>query len=228
MNIYQQLFADQPLEDLLIDCEFPPGSKLDVARARMWEGNATEASLVAAGGQEPWASFIGACARMRAGLSAKHTLLPIAEDANRDSRARLWAWSALRKVGEKPSAVFAGEALGFVIEVPMDGKIDVLAVYADGCIRFLGAAGQLIIREGDPLSDKANKVMLEAQRLLAIPPTARDANAPGPPPDKVRMSSLSATGVHKVEVPWADVESGAPYAPLFDAALRLFEEVTST
>ncbi|MFO0613579.1 MAG: hypothetical protein U0414_13365 [Polyangiaceae bacterium] len=226
MNLYDMLFADQDLEDILVDAEFPPGSPLDVARARMWEGNYTDAALAAQGAPEPWSCFVQSAARMRAGLGAKHLLLPLAEDAFKESRARLWAWHALRKLGEKPSAVHTGEVLGFILEVPIDGSLDVLAAYADGSARFMGHADQLIVREPNDPEPPIAKVISEAFALLSVPPKPRDADADGPPDDRVRMFALSALGTHMVEVPWSDVEAGGKYAALFGAATQLLKFLT--
>lgn len=226
MNLYDMLFADQDLEDIIVDAEFPPGSPLDVARARMWEGNYTDAALAAQGAPEPWSCFIQSAARMRAGLGAKHLLLPLAEDAFKESRARLWAWHSLRKLGEKPSPVYTAEVLGFILEVPMEGSLDVLAAYADGSARFMGHADQLIVREANDPEPAVAKVISEAFALLGVPAKKRDADADGPPDDKVRMSALSALGTHTVEVPWADVEAGGKYVALFTAATQLLKFLT--
>jgi hypothetical protein len=227
MNIYEMLFADQDLDELLLEVDLPAGGPLDVARARLWEGSYQDTARLAAGGTEPWASFIAATARSRAGQDPKRILLGIAEDSFQESRARLWAWTALRKAGERPSAVHADEVLGLVLEVPMEGKLDVLAAYADGGVRFLGYADQLVIREaGGQPSPTVAKVLAEAQALLSIPPAPRAKDAPAPPPDKLRMSALSARGIHTAEVPWAEVEPGGEYGALFAAATKLLDEVT--
>lgn len=227
MILYDMLFADQDLDDVIVDAQFAPGSPLDVARARMWEGNYTDAALAAQGAPEPWACFIQSAARMRAGLGAKHLLLPLAEDAFKESRPRLWAWHALRKLGEKPSAVHTSEVLGFILEVPMEGKLDVLAAYADGSARFMGHGENLIVREANDPDPAVTKVISEAFVLLSVPPKPRDADADGPPDDKVRMFALSALGTHMVEVPWAEVEAGGKYVSLFTAAIELLKLLTN-
>lgn len=61
----------------------------------------------------------------------------------------MWAWTALRALGERPSAMHEGEVLGVVVEVPVDEGVDVLAAYADGRVRFLGSAGQIVVREAE-------------------------------------------------------------------------------
>jgi len=228
MDIYGQFFADQELEELLMDTELPLGGPLEAARARLWEGNYKDAATLVAGGEEPWASFILAEARARSGQPATRPLLAIAEDAFKESRSRLWAWTALRKLGEKPSAVYVGEVLGVVVEVPVDGKLDVLAAYADGGARYLGTANQLVLREtGGEVGPLVAAVIGQAYPLLAIAPAPRDKEAPAPSPDEVRFCALSPSGIHSVSVPWKEVEAGGKYTSLFDAATALLQDLTA-
>ncbi len=228
MDIYDQFFADQELDELLMDVELAPGSPLAAARARLWEGNYKDAASLVTGGEEPWASLLLAETRIRSGQPAQRPLLAIAEDAWKESRTRLWAWTALRKLGEKPSAVHVGEVLGVVVEVPVDGKLDVLAAYADGGARYLGTANQLVVKEtGGDVGPLVAAVIGQSYPLLSIPPAPRDRDAPPPPPDKVRLTALSANGVHSIEVPWAEVEEGGKYSGLFDAATALLQDLTA-
>ncbi len=227
MTPYEMLFADQDLAEVLLAAEFPSGSKLDAARARMWEGDAQETASFAQGAPEPWASFLIALARLNAGGAPQPQLRAVAEDAFQEARPRLWAWTALRKLGEKPAPVFAQELLGIIVELMVDGGLDVLATYADGSIRFLGHADQLLAREADGQPTPAAAALLsEAYPLLAIPPKPRDKAAEPPPPDHVRLTALSASGVHQVEVPMADINDGGRYERLFKAATVVLQEIT--
>lgn len=228
MTPYELLFADQPLDQLLLEVEFPPGSRLDVARARMWEGHLLEAAEAASGGGQPWATFIMALARKNAGQSAERALRQLAEDSFGESRARLLAWTALRDAGVKPPASQASQVLGCIIEVPVDDGLDVLAAYADGSTRFLSHGGEVILHEmrGDP-PDDVSKLLAEAYPLLAVPPAPRDPEAEEPPPDRVRLSALSANGLHQVTVGWPEVEAGEKWFSLFRAAAHVLDRVTS-
>lgn len=228
LSPYELLFADQDLDELLTELELPAGSPLDAARARLWEGRPVETNDAAKRGPRPWSTFIEALSRKHSGQPAKAELLSIARDEEAESRARLWAWKALREEQAQPEANEANRVLGVIAEVPVDGGLDVLAAYADGALRFLGHADQLIAIEGSGTpSKRAAAVLREASVLLATPPTRRDPKAPRPPSNKVRLTALAPTGSHQVEVPWADVEAGGPYASLFHAIVGLFEEVTS-
>lgn len=227
LSPYDLLFADQDLDELLTELELAPGSALDAARARLWEGRPIETEDAAKKGARPWSTFIEALSHKHAGQPAKAELLSIARDEEAESRARLWAWKALREEHALPEPGEATRVLGVIAEVPVDGGLDVLAAYTDGSVRFLGHADQLIAIEGDGAPGKrAASVLREASVLLAAPPTQRNPKAPRPPANKVRLTALAPTGSHQVEVPWAEVEAGGKYAKLFHAIVGLLEEVT--
>ncbi len=159
MELYDLLFADQDLDELVLETELDPDGPLYAARARLWEGQFLDAATLAAGKGEPWSSFIVSLARIRGGLSALRTLIYVAEKPDFETRVHLWAWNALRKSGYSPSALQATDVLGLVVEAIVDGGRDALAAYQDGGIRFLGHADNVVIREPDddtkPLVDDA-------------------------------------------------------------------------
>lgn len=67
-----------------------------------------------------------------------------------ESRHVLQAWQFLRSVGIQPDAANAGDVLGVVVEVTVDGAHDVLAAYADGSARYLNHAGGATILDDVP------------------------------------------------------------------------------
>jgi hypothetical protein len=225
MRTYDLLFADQDLDEVILDSDFPDGSPLGVARARMWEGLHRDASTLAGQAQQGiYSSLLVSAARQHGGLGAKRTLQTLAEDPQEDTRARLWAFNALRKMGERPSPLYASEPLGFVIEVPVDGAADVMAAYADGRTRMMGHAGNLIIREPeDPPSPSVLDLVGKASALMSIPPAPREPIDLG----VIRMSALSALGIHKIDLGWKDVDPPSQWADLFQAAVKVLEEITA-
>lgn len=228
MTPYAMLFADQEIAEVLETMNPPQGSRLDVARARMWEGDVQETATAAAGAGEPWSTFLVAQARMNAGSNAQPQLKAIAENAFNESRVRLWAWTALRKVGEKPAAFYAKEVLGVVLEVPIDDEgVDVLAAYSDGSARYISFASQFIVWEpSTPPKDIVIDLISAAFPLLSEPPADRDPKAPPPEPGRIRITALSASGLHRVDVPRADVDQGGKHERLFVAAMALLRELT--
>jgi len=226
MELYDLLFADQDLDELVLETELDPDGALYAARARLWEGQFLDAATLAAGKGEPWSSFIVSLARIRGGLSAQRTLIYVAEKPDFETRVHLWAWNALRKTGFSPTALQASDVLGLVVEVIVDGGRDALAAYQDGGIRFLGHAGNIIIREpSDDTKPLVDDVLSKAQSLMAIPPAPRKKTRVAD--TNVRMTALSALGLHTVEVPWAEVEPPGKYAELFTAAAKLLAKTTA-
>jgi hypothetical protein len=234
MSFYDLLFADQHLEELILDMEFPPGSPLHAARARIWEGRFEEASAIGSSkGDDPVAALVVALARIKGNLGAKRTLLALAEDPQKESRMRAWAWTALRRMGEQPSGAWAGDILGVVVEVPIHKPgdkpiIDVIAAYSDGSARAIVAAPRYIVREpidGQPNNPLVEDMLKNALPLLNEPITERTGQ---PPKDeRLRFSALTPNGLHIVEQTWNQMERPWPYALLFQSALVLFEAITA-
>ncbi|HTJ81667.1 MAG TPA: hypothetical protein VL400_08070 [Polyangiaceae bacterium] len=226
MSVYEFLFGDQDLDEVMLDVDFPQGGPLDTGRARMWEGNAQEAANVVAGALEPWASFIVALARKSQGQSPVRQLRSVAENGFLEARARLWAWTALRQLGEQPAQVHASEVLGIVVEVPVDDGLDVFAAYSDGSVRYLNHAGRLVARETAQGPDASVvKVLGDAFPLLSISPAPRDKDAPPPEPGTIRFVALSARGLHTLDVKSADVEPSGQWGALFAGLTKLLAEV---
>ena len=226
MELYELLFADQDLDELLLETSFDPDGPLYAARARLWAGQYVDASTLAAGKGEPWSSFIVSAARMKAGQSAQRTLVYVA-DGDFETRARLWAWNALRKANIQPSALQASDALGVVLEVPFSASSqDVLAAYADGSSRFLGHANNMIIRDkSDDFDPLIEDLLSQAQPLLKVPPAPRPRTVV--PVGHVRVTALSAMGVHPILIPWSEFDPAGKYADLFKAATALLQKTTA-
>lgn len=155
---------------------------------------------------------------------AKKSLKQLLLDPEAEVRARLWAWRALRQLGEKPPADIANEVQGVVLEVPVDNSVDALAAYSDGRVRYVnGKGGGAIIWETpdhpriDPL---VKQVMKDAQPVVAKTP-AFDAHKPEKN-DVIRVSILTYGGIHIVEAREGDISEGHIMGPVYEAGTRLF------
>ena len=120
-SIRRGLFACQSMNELVqrVKLDGRPGPFQTIADA--WK-------LVGEGKKEE------ARSRLHSVLS-----LPVLE-----TRVQLLVWSALRELGEQPDLKSGGEILGVVIEVPMKGAYNTLAVYQDGTARYLNFSGHAI------------------------------------------------------------------------------------
>lgn len=181
---------------------------------------------------EPWDAFV----RARRHLAAGDQDLAVREWASIETRASfgavesrhlLQAWQFLRSVGIQPDASIAGQALGVVVEVTVDGAHDVLAAYADGSVRYLNHAGGATI-----LDDVPPEVAVKAAAVLAAGQVLADQIGPWTEPQlpelsvgQMRLTVLTRGGPHfgqgADEVLGRDVMAG----PLLAAATELLVAV---
>lgn len=223
---YDRLFGDQPLSEVVADLRTEAGTPLAVARARAWEGTWREAEVAARDAEQPWGRLVVALAKQSGKEPARDDLLALAGDRGTDPRVRMWAYTALRAEGWKPSEELAHELLGVVVEVPIKSSYDVLAAYVDGSVRFLGHVGQSSIVEGDGEPRPNVRAVLNAAASLSrAPVVAREKPAVQGPLDHLRLSALTPAGVRRVEVPWSEVEAGGAHVAFFQAATKLFADV---
>ena len=85
---------------------------------------------------EPWATLLSESADVAA-------LRQIAESDSEHSRARALAYRRLRSAGVDS----AKSVLGFIVEVPVEGGLDVLAAYSDGRVAYLHQTGATVAIE---------------------------------------------------------------------------------
>jgi|SoiMethySBSTD1v2_1073268.scaffolds.fasta_scaffold36309_4 hypothetical protein len=227
------LFADQNLDDLVRDIA-PRGGALADAAAQLREGNAGEAEVVitAAMISRPdevgaWHRLLLAAALERKGnrpgaVAALRQLLAAAKE----SRIRLWTWTALRHLGEAPEPERAAAVEGLVVEVDSGRGVETLAAYADGTARYLLPGGAKFVwdapdkRLAQPITD----TLAAAGAIAADLPLGRLAGEPGP--DHARVTLLTPAGPRAVEEPLADIASPvSARGPLFAAATALLSEI---
>jgi hypothetical protein len=227
------LFADQPLDDLVRDIS-PRGGPLADAATQLREGNAGEAEVVitAAMISRPdevgaWHRLLLAAALERRGnrpgaVAALRQLLAGA----RESRIRLWTWTALRHLGEPPDRERAASVEGLVVEVDSGRGVETLAAYADGTARYLLPGGAKFVwdapdkRLAQPIAD----TLAAAAAIAADLPVGRLAGEPSP--QVARITLLTPAGPRAVEEPLDEIASTASArAPLFAAATSLLSQI---
>ena len=112
-----------------------------------------------------------------------------------EARLRLWAWHNLRQLGKFPSPDLARQALGVIIEVPFQERMDVLAAYADGTARYINHQGGMIVwdRTDETITPLVMNVIREA---LPVGAPQEDRLDDPIPPEEVRLSVLTPGGIH--------------------------------
>lgn len=203
-EIREILFGDVPLD------EFPLSDKTQT--------------------DEPWLSFARAREAVHAGRINEATEIwhHISEMKDLESRHYAQAWHFLRAHGVEPPRDLAKVLLGVVIEVPMEGGLDLLAAYPDHHARYFNFNGGGVVWEHpddslDPLIDQL--LAAGAQVLREIGPWTQ--KRPGPPPvGYVRLNLLSPAGLHFGQGPFDTFAADPRAKPVIDAAYALMLKLT--
>lgn len=148
-------------------------------------------------------------------------VLALAQDGAAESRVRALAFHWLRAQGRE---VERGRVLGVVVEVPLDGGLDVLAAYDDGSVRYINQSGKIVFIEPGARAD-ANS---QAKRLieLARPVVARigpwnKARRPPPAKPNVRLTFIVSDGLYFGEGPFEAMQRDSLSGPLLREAQQL-------
>ncbi|MBB3220990.1 hypothetical protein [Pseudoduganella umbonata] len=147
----------------------------------------------------------------------------IGEDPAEESRVRLLAWQWLRAAGQP---VTSRELLGVVVEVPLEGGLDVLAAYADGTVRYIHHTGRVAVFEGAPDSvAQQGKLLVHAAIPLAAARGLAKYRAAPPTLGNLRLSLLAADGLHARDGTFSDVDRDKIASPVMKQAQRLLDIV---
>ncbi|MDO9599282.1 MAG: hypothetical protein Q7J47_16310 [Azoarcus sp.] len=147
----------------------------------------------------------------------------LAADEGQESRVRILAYNWLSANGRP---VPGRRLLGVVVEVPVQGGLDTLAVYPDGRIRYINHSGKMALFDAVP-SEVATKIAeLMASSQLAVD-RLNPWNKPRLPASKenVRMSFLASDGLYFGEGPFAAMEREPMAAPILMRASELLQFV---
>jgi hypothetical protein len=177
---------------------------------------------------EPWDGFV----RARKHLADGDQDLAIREWAAIETRAGfapvesrhlLQAWHFLRSVNVHPDESIAAEVLGVVAEVAVGDSHDVLAVYADGSVRYLNhGGGSTIIDTAVPELTEPIAAVLAAGSALGtqIGPWTEPA-LPALPVGHTRFTLLTRGGPRFGQGPSEAIQTDPLAVPLFTAATAL-------
>lgn len=176
---------------------------------------------------EPWASFVAARSAVETGNTQQALSLwqRIAAMPGLESRHYLQAWHFLRENGVMPPADQHKRLLGVVLEVPMEGGLDLLAAYPEGTARYYNYTGAGVVWERPDASlDAPIRALLNVgQRILnAIGPWT-DARPAPPPLGQVRLNFLSPAGLHFGQGSFQVFGGDAMARPVIDAGVALMQ-----
>ena len=151
-------------------------------------------------------------------------LSKLAEDPKAESRVRALAFNALRAAKKQVPAKIL---LGTIIEVPLDGGLDTLAVFTDGGVRYLNQSGKMAIVEDFATCRKEIETVIAASKpiVATIGPWDK-ARRPPPSPGNIRMTFLVSDGLYFGEGPLRLMQKDPMAAPLINAATALLLKLT--
>jgi hypothetical protein len=201
------LFADQSLEEVskIANPTNPPDSN------------------------DPFSLFVTSLAATRQGNTdqAKKDLQQVLAMPNVEARVRLWAWKALRDLGEKPPVEMADQIQGIVCELHNEAGVGTIAAYADGTARWLGAQNKVMVWDAvgtDAAIDRLIKELLEAaEPLIKGAPLSTVHKTPEPALDHFRVSILTFGGIRTIEVFGPEIVEDHPVAPVLTNGEKLLD-----
>jgi hypothetical protein len=148
----------------------------------------------------------------------------IDEDEKEESRLRILAFNYLRSNRVK---VPMAEVLGVVVEVPVGGGLDTLAVFVDGRIRYINHSGKVAIFESSsPAMDDDRRALIHASADAAakIGPWDKPRRPP-PTAGRVRLTFLVSDGLYFGEGPSSAIQQDPIGGPVLQAATQLLMKI---
>lgn len=119
-------------------------------------------------------------------------------------RGKLWAWKALRGLGNSPPLDIRDEVHGVVFEIPTNNWVDTLAVYSDGRVRYLngnvGVSGLLVweVTENPYIQPLVIKVINSAKTVVGKVPLVEKHQVTSPTAQP-RISVLTYGGIYIID-----------------------------
>ncbi len=155
-----------------------------------------------------------------------NAVLSLANDSLQDGRVRYLAYRLLSQKGfEVPSKIL----LGVIIEVPLEGGLDVLASFSDGGVRYINQTGKMAIVEGG-LTETATLVA----ELFRVSQVVVSQIGPWdkkrlPPPTKgnIRLSFLVSDGLYFGEGSFKALQQDAMSSPVLSIASQLMVTIVN-
>ncbi|MBD8871828.1 hypothetical protein [Rhodanobacter sp. DHB23] len=166
---------------------------------------------------EPWSNLL-----------AEHpdsvALQSLAMDETQEGRVRALAYGRLRAAG---ALVPTKKTLAVIVEVQLQHGLDVLAVFAEGGVRYLNQSGKIAIFEGagHPVEKLAHDMLKVAQPIVDRIGPWEKGRLPPPKKGNVRMTFLVSDGLYFGEGPLNLMQSDPMAGPLIGKATQLLQAI---
>jgi len=179
---------------------------------------------------EPWTTFVAARDALSQDRRADAVAAwqRIAAMPGLESRHVAQAWHFLRAHGVACPADQAKRLLGVILEVPMEGGLDLLAAYPEHTARYYNFSGRGIVWEHPDASlDPAIDALLAAGQNVLNTIGPWDRPRPPAPTGEWRMSFFSPAGLHFGQAPYAVLADDPMAKPVIDTATALMQALVA-
>jgi hypothetical protein len=153
-------------------------------------------------------------------------LLKVAQDEKQEGRIRALAYNRLRAIG---NASPSKELLGVIVEVPLEGGLDVLAAFSEGGVRYLNQSGKVLVIDGDktPVAGMAKELLSIARPVVDKIGPWEEARLPPPKMGNIRITFLVADGLYFGEGPGSVLQNDAMAGPVLAKATELLQKAVA-
>jgi hypothetical protein len=153
-------------------------------------------------------------------------LMTIAQDEKQEGRIRALAYNRLRASG---GASPSKDLLGVIVEVPLEGGLDVLAAFSDGGVRYLNQSGKILVIEGDdtPIAGMAMELLSIARPVIDKIGPWEEARLPAPRLGNIRITFLVSDGLYFGEGPAPALQNDAMAGPVLSKATELLQKAVA-
>jgi len=150
-------------------------------------------------------------------------LQELARDVGQEGRVRVLAYRRLGAMGK----ALPKELLGVVLEVPLEGGLDVLAAFSDGGVRYLNQSGKILVSEseGHAVGRLARELVAVARPVVDQIGPWKEQRLPPPKPGNVRITFLVSDGLYFGEGPYAVFRTDEMAGPILAKATQLLQQV---
>ena len=145
----------------------------------------------------------------------------VIDDSTLDARLRILALNTRRSVGRAPAAK---ELLGVIVEVGLEGGLDVLASFRDGKARYINQSGKVLIWDTttDTTANKlAADLLSNGERIIDQVGPWGQPRKPHPDAGSVRITFLVSDGLYFVEGQAASLFDHPVTGPVLTIASQL-------
>jgi hypothetical protein len=159
---------------------------------------------------------------------AKKNLKYVLNIPKTETRWRLWAWKALRQLGENPAPKEGSEVRGVVIEFPIQSGYDTLAVYSDGSLCYINYTGKIAIWDvsEDSRFDSQIKNILESANSFLSRKTSVLEKHKAVKTGFVQISILTFGGIYQVEARKDEIDEKHPFDTFIESGGRILLGLT--